>query len=192
VLEYELSQVTPPSAAVTTDEAKAACRVLHDDEDVYFDQLIAAATDIFDGPWGFLGQCIVTQTWKITLPASAVQGSAKLVIDHGPISSIAAIATFDGTTETELTVGDFDIIKGRFSTSIEPKSGSWPTLEARDDALRIEFVAGDAEARPRVKQAILMTVAHWYANRESVVVGSITKEIEMGPMALLANDRRFY
>ncbi|TLU75356.1 head-tail connector protein [Mannheimia varigena] len=41
-------------------------------------------------------------------------------------------------------------------------------------------------AKPAIKQAMLMTIAHWYEHRESVVVGSITStEIEEGVWRLI-------
>ena len=42
-----------------------------------------------------------------------------------------------------------------------------------------------------VKQAILLLVGHWYATRESVVVGTITAEVPMGVPALLWTRKRF-
>ena len=42
-----------------------------------------------------------------------------------------------------------------------------------------------------VKQAILLLVGHWYANRESVVVGTISAEVPMGVPALLWTRKRF-
>ncbi|WP_443090320.1 head-tail connector protein [Basfia succiniciproducens] len=41
-------------------------------------------------------------------------------------------------------------------------------------------------AKSAIKQAMLMTIAHWYEHRESVVVGSITStEIEEGVWRLI-------
>ena len=36
-----------------------------------------------------------------------------------------------------------------------------------------------------IKQAMLMTIAHWYEHRESVAVGVTTKEIEEGVWRLI-------
>lgn len=36
-----------------------------------------------------------------------------------------------------------------------------------------------------IKQAMLMTIAHWYEHRESVVVGVVSKEIEEGVWRLI-------
>ncbi|MCK3656237.1 hypothetical protein A4G19_15640 [Pasteurellaceae bacterium Macca] len=36
-----------------------------------------------------------------------------------------------------------------------------------------------------IRQAMLMTIAHWYENREAVFTGAITKEIEFGTWRLI-------
>ena len=36
-----------------------------------------------------------------------------------------------------------------------------------------------------VKQAMLMTIAHWYEHRESVVIGVVSREIEEGTWRLI-------
>lgn len=42
-----------------------------------------------------------------------------------------------------------------------------------------------------VRQAVMMLVAHWYANREAVVVGTITADVPLGFERLLWYRRRF-
>ena len=42
-----------------------------------------------------------------------------------------------------------------------------------------------------VKQAILLLVGHWYANREEVVIGAAANQIPMGVNALLWTRKRF-
>ena len=51
---------------------------------------------------------------------------------------------------------------------------SWPSIRCKTNAITIELVAGYAtvDAVPEdLKQAVLLTVGHWYENREDVVVG---------------------
>ena len=65
---------------------------------------------------------------------------------------------------------------------------SWPSLYPRDDAVQIEYVAGYGAAAsvPQVfKQAILLLVGHWYANRESSIVGTISEDAASSGEALL-------
>ena len=42
-----------------------------------------------------------------------------------------------------------------------------------------------------VKQAILLLVGHWYANREEVAIGAAANQVPMGVNALLWTRKRF-
>ncbi len=44
---------------------------------------------------------------------------------------------------------------------------------------------------PDVSQAILLLIGHWYANRESVVVGSVPAALQLGFESLLWYRKRF-
>ncbi len=44
----------------------------------------------------------------------------------------------------------------------------------------------------RMRQAIMMLVAHWFANREAVVIGTITAQVPLGVDTLLWTCRNFY
>jgi uncharacterized phage protein (predicted DNA packaging) len=44
---------------------------------------------------------------------------------------------------------------------------------------------------PDVWQAVLLLVAHWYANREAVVIGTITSALPLGFERLLWYRKRF-
>ena len=192
MISYLLEQVDEPATEpVSLAEAKMAARVLHDDEDDLFTHLIAAATGLVDGPFGYLGQAIITQSWRVSYPQGAVNGNAALALPFGPVASIVSIKTYDGTTLSDDIKADFDLFKDRFNARIKPKTGNnWPALADREDALQIEYIAGEDAAKASIKHALLMIIAHWYENRETVLVGSITKEIEYGALALLQNERR--
>ncbi|MBY6102304.1 head-tail connector protein [Marinobacter nauticus] len=43
-----------------------------------------------------------------------------------------------------------------------------------------------------ITAAMLLLIGHWYVNRESVVVGSITAEVPMAVDALICPYRHFY
>lgn len=196
VFDYEL--VTPPGstdAIATTAEAKVACGVTHGEHDSFIADLIAAAVALLDGPLGYLGQAIDDQVWTVRCSPDEVDGTLKL--PFGPVSEVTAIKTHDGTTLNTATLDDFRISYSKFGTVITPNSGSWPTMADREDALQVTFNAGAASGGPvtavppTIKRAVLMLVAHWYRHRETVLVGSISKEVEFGLQALLANERNF-
>lgn len=46
-------------------------------------------------------------------------------------------------------------------------------------------VANGLVITPAIKQAMLMTIGHWYEHRESVVIGMISKEIQEGTWRLI-------
>lgn len=65
---------------------------------------------------------------------------------------------------------------------------SFPTLSSRINAVGVTYFVGvdtAAEVDMAIKQAVLLTVGHWYANRETVVVGRIATEIPMAAKYLL-------
>jgi len=69
---------------------------------------------------------------------------------------------------------------------------NWPSVRLDDKAVQVTYLAGyggAANVPTPAKHAIKMLVGHWYANRESVLVGSISKELEFAVSALLANLR---
>jgi uncharacterized phiE125 gp8 family phage protein len=69
---------------------------------------------------------------------------------------------------------------------------NWPNVRLDDKAVQVTYLAGyggAANVPTPAKHAIKMLVGFWYANRESVLVGSISKELEFAVSALLANLR---
>lgn len=189
MVEYELEQLVLPTEAVTLAEAKAACRVLHDDEDDFIQHLVDSATALIDGPFGYLGRAIITQQWRASFPRGSVSGGGALALPFGPVESIDTIKTFDGTTLSADLKADFELFGRQWAPVIKPKSGiNWPSLADRPDALQVEFTAGAAAAAAPVKQAILMMVARWYRHREE---GPIDADVAaLGVAGLLQNHRK--
>jgi uncharacterized phiE125 gp8 family phage protein len=70
---------------------------------------------------------------------------------------------------------------------------AWPVHRRDENAVVITWWGGygeDGRSVPsQIRHAILMLVAHWYDRRESVLTGSISKEIEFGVHSLLDSCR---
>lgn len=189
-----LNQTAAPSVApITLAEAKAQCRVDHADEDALITSLIAAMTERLDGRFGYLGRCLITQSWEyrvhgfpscgvICLPMPPLQSVSGVtyVDDAGVVQTLAAdqyvvdTATFEGQIRRA-----YDVV--------------WPVTRLEAYAVRVAFVAGfgDAEDVPApIKTAMLMMIQHLYDNR-----GSIPKDedgkiaIPPASVSLLSNYR---
>ena len=62
------------------------------------------------------------------------------------------------------------------------------TFSSSRSSTHVTYVAGGAtagEIDPRVKQAVLLMIGHWYENREAVLTGTISKEVEHAVQALM-------
>lgn len=174
-----LTLVTAPALTpVSLDEAKAQCHVDHSDEDVLLTLMIAAAVAMIDGPDG-IGHCMITQTWS-----GVIDGwQNPIVLPLGPVSAVTAITYLDSDGASQiLGSGLYRLVNGVRPAFIERAYGaSWPAHRAVSYPISIAFTAGvatAAEVDQGLRQAVLMLVGHWYANRETVNIGDVTSEME--------------
>lgn len=180
----------PSALPVALDEVKTHLRVDHADEDALMARLMAAATAHVDGHAGVLGQALITQTWEVD--ASAWR-CGPLALSPGPVQAIVAIAITspDGSAEAVPMEGYRIDAMG----TVRPVSTvSIPTLPSEDHTLTVRFRAGfgdtPAHVPEPIRHAIILLVAHWYHNREAVVVGAQPGQVPLTVDRLLAPMRR--
>jgi len=197
--------VTAPSRyPVTLEEVKAHCRVETDDDDAYLDSLIEGATACLDGAGGFLGRCLVQQTWELQLPywpcATPRWEFTTRYIPNGPngqieiplppLVSVTSIKHMDGAGDEQTIDSDQYLVapRGWEPGIVQPiYGGTWPTSAySRPDAIRIRFVAGYASVVngglsgtiPRnIIQCILKAIGSAYENRDQSVDMYIDKTL---------------
>lgn len=183
-------RTTPPATSpVSLTEAKAHLRVDHTDEDNLIESLIDAATSHFDGE-GVLGRAIITQSWAQWVGQSP--GWVRLNI--ATFQSLTSVEYYDTDNALQTaTLTDFEIrLEGDY-VIIKPKTDfNWPLAYTRQDAIKISYVAGygdaPADVPQSIRQAILLTVGHWYQNREAVVEGTF-KELPLAVASLIGVER---
>lgn len=179
--------VTPAaSQPVTLAEAKAQCRVQHSDEDGFIEGLIAAATEHVEKQ---TGRAILPQTWRLTLE----RFSDEITLPQSPLRSVTSVTYIPpvGAAQTlasSVYAVDATSTPGRIVLATDQE---WPETLDSVNAVTIEYQAGYTTAPAPIKHAILLLVAHWYANREAVNVGNITSELPMAVNALLTNFRAY-
>ncbi len=182
----DLSVITPPSGDVVTPaEAKAHLRVDNSAEDALIASLIAAATTRAER---HTQRALLTQTLELRLDAWPC---SRAWLPRPPAASIVSVKwTPYGGTEQTLAGAAYALRAGTepgqlvFDRSLLP--GDTLATLATPIAIRYTAGYGAAAAVPApIKQAMLLMIGHWYANREAVVIGAGANEVPMGVKWLL-------
>lgn len=179
--------VTPPAVTpISLADAKAHCRVDHDDDDDYVTALIAAAVGLVDAQ-GMLGRCMINQTWAEYFPNAP--GQVRLSMT--PFVSLTSVKYLDdaGVYQTA-TLGDFETYRVGEHVYLRPKAGSqWPEADIRKDAYEITYVAGFGASAANVpaglRHAVKMIVGQWYLHRGD---GEAT-DLPRAALVLIENQR---
>lgn len=197
---YAPTLVTPPAVAVLTlEEVKAQLVVDAGDDDILIQGLIDAAISYLDGPTGVLGRCLSSQTWRQDFDLF----DCELELPLAPVTSIDSVK-YDDPSGTEQTVdpANYRLLTGGRGSFVRFKAGfTFPSLSVNYPSVRVQYVVGYAatnDTPPKstvpaaIKNAIKLLVAHWYENRETVVVGrgAAAVEVPFAVSTLLAPFRR--
>lgn len=183
--------VEPSEEPITTAEAKLHLGIASavTGHDTYIDNLITAARKYAED---YTNRSFVTTEWQLVF--DQIPYSERCIkLPRSPTQSVESIEYVDSNGVTQ-TWSDTDYI---VSTAREPGmvalgyEKNWPSARLQADAITISYTAGygDAADVPQViKQAILLIVGHWFANREAVAVGNYN-EVPMAASCLLNTYR---
>jgi len=181
----------PSLSPVTLEEVRAHLRIDHTDEDPTLQLYIDAATGYLEGATGILGRALVTQSWAQAYP----QFTDPILLPQGlqPVEAVTAIDYWDADSVAQvLDPALYRLVQAAAGPRIERTTdAAWPATAVRDDAVTVEFVAGQAPAAVAapIRQAMLLLVGHWYAQRETAAVGNLA-EVPYAVTALLINHAR--
>lgn len=178
----------PASEPVSLAEAMLHCRVdadLVEDGD-HLNDCIRAAREYCEEA---LGQAFVTQSW--TLYLDRFPACQEIRVPRPPLLGVTGIRYQDVGTGVLTTLSptlygvDTASRPGRITPAYNQ---AWPAARYDANSVEIAFVAGSASgAVPGVvKQAMKLLIGHWYLNREAVVTGTISTEVQFAVDALLA------
>lgn len=149
----------------------------------YVQALLSASTALIGEK---AGRVLTAETWDL----SVASASGDIVLPKSPVQSITSISYFDAAGAVQAaTVSDFYLFKDTDRAILRPKDGfSWPTLQTREDAMTVRFVAGYATIPDELRHAILLTLGHFFENREAVTDRGMV-ELPYGVDALVAVHR---
>lgn len=180
------------SEPVTVEEMKEHLNIDFDEDDTYIGDLITACRRLIGG-WA--NRSYVNETWdegRENWP----KGKNEIRLTRAPVSSVTHIKYIDtdGATQT-WDASNYTVVTGSEPGRVALKwSGSWPVSTLQPGLpITIRYVAGFGTSAVSVpeenKLAIKMLVAHFYSQREPVVVGTITSKVPYHLETLLMNEQ---
>ena len=190
-------QTSPAVEPVTVAEAKAHLRVDVSDDDTYIGTLITAAREWCEQ---YLDRTLVNTQWVMRFDSFPPDGTQDIELPRPPMS-MAGTTTAVSLTFTSETGGTQAFSTNSFRVDRNATPGAvktlygqtWPPHLMDDNAVSVTWWAGYGSAGSSVpaavRHAILMLVGHWYENRSTVLVGSISKQLEFAVESLLSSHR---
>jgi len=172
----------PTMEPVTLVEARLQCRVdavgspAASALDALLERYVSAAVAHLDGPFGYIGRALVTQTWDLKLDSFP----AEIVIPMPPLQSVDSLSYIDPDGETVTLSAESPLIyqivtDTRRRARIVPAYGeSWPTARDVPDAVTVRFTCGwrhdDSPQEPvpeSIRNALLLMVEDLFDGKES-------------------------
>ena len=194
----------PAAEPVTLEEARSQLRVSDSSEDGLIAGYLLAARTLAEER---TGRVFVTQTWVETFDEHwprhehhshgrrrGILGRRRIALPRPPLQSVSSITYVDTTGATQ-TLDPSQYVVGRYKNIgvIDEAYGvCWPTTRCQVDAISVTYIAGYSDTNPMpetIRQAILLLVGHFYANREAVIGASARispVELPIGVESLLA------
>ena len=160
---------------------KTQCKIDEDEDDALLDVYIKAATTYCERYTGKIYSAR-PETYSVHCFGDRVE------IPVEPVSSITTVLYTDPEgNEQNMDIEELRLVGSR----IYPAIGlSFPEI-AHPSLVYITVEIGDDsdDVPEHIQQAALLLIGHWYENRETVAVGTISSSIQMTTKALLDLDR---
>jgi len=183
----------PATTPISVSEAKSHMNVTFSDDDTLIGIYVNSATALCEQ---ILQRKLITQTWKMYLD----HWPAYIKVLFGNLQSVTHIKYTDTDGDQETFSSDYydvdtNSVPGRINLKY---AQTWPsaTLNATNP-IEIQFVTGygasSTDIPADIRNAILLTTAHFYENRENQIVSNVQsmtiEDIPWTSAALLANHR---
>lgn len=184
--------LTPP-ASLAPDlmvDIKSHLRVDWEEDDALITRYINAAVARLDGPNG-IGVAMLTQTWRKSLD----DFPETILLPGFPLASVTSVnyLDVDGAPQTVAAI-DYHLDTDRDPARLVEEIGSsWPGSRDLPGAVWVDYVVGSAfaDVDDALIDAVMLYVAHRYANREAIDNGSLM-ETPLGFMSICNEHTRVH
>lgn len=169
--------VTPPTDPVLSlDALKAHLRLATSSQDDALVDLVAEVTAYLDGWRGVLGRAMMPQRW-----AQQFDDWGYLRLAMPDVTNIVVT----GRDEDDASVTPTVAILGQDHSGVYVVTDGDPIVR-----VVIEYTCGLPEQQlPEARALVKMIAAHWYENREAVMVGGAPVVLPMAAEALISAMR---
>jgi uncharacterized phiE125 gp8 family phage protein len=190
-------QTGPAVEPVTLSEAKAHCRIDGNADDAYVASLITAAREWCEQ---YLDRTLVYTQWVMRFDRFPTSGIEAMELPRPPMAvagtatAVSLTFTADGGTTGTYAVNQFRVDRQSTPGAVLPiYAGTWPPHRIDAGAHAVTWWAGygasGTDVPAAIRHAMLMLVGFWYDNRSTVLVGSISKELEFAVSSLLDSQK---
>jgi hypothetical protein len=159
-------------------------------------QTVALHLDEFPGGGGYLNRQI--RRIGPSVPYWLPSVTTPIELFRPPVQSVTSVQYYDFTNTLQTVSPSLYEFEQDTPARIMPVFGqTWPIPQPRIGAVVITYVVGYGDTGDSVpsniKDAMMLLIGHWYANRESVVTGTIATSVPDSVDALLsASDHGEY
>lgn len=179
---------------MTLAEAKAHLRVDDTNSDTEITSMIKAAREwvetYLDRSLVYRQLTMTTKTFpsrfELPRPPIAAAGTATAVTVTYTLNETGTTAALSATQYRV----DRNSTPGQITTTY---SGTWPSHLVDENAVTVTWWAGYGPAASDVpaaiRHAVLLLVGFWFENRSTVLVGSISKQLEFAVESLLSSQK---
>ncbi len=180
----------PLAEPVTLAEAKAHCRIDHDDEDTLIASLILAARLHIERN---LDLALISQSWSLLLDSWPEARDIELPL--APLLGVQAIRIHDSTgNATTLSPADYTVDTiSRYPRIVFNSGAKTPNPEQTINGIEIAITIGygtEADDVPApIRHALKMLVAYWYEAREPAIIEEPLDNIPAAIGSLIAPYR---
>lgn len=171
---------------IALDDMKMHLRVDDDSEDALIAQLTLAAVKRIERETGYVCAAERTETFRF----DAFDDQLRLPLR--PVKADSVAISYLDTSGSAQTFADFRLVEMDKITRLVPAVGAtWPAPAQTAGAVTVTATVGypgaDLATAPDddLRAAAKLIVGHWFANRETVVTGTIATELPLTAAALL-------